>query len=79
MAQIQIPDAVFREIERILPNTVSADEFVVQAVREKLTFEDHKKEFERLSDRTRAAMANKGLTESDILAEFESARKALGG
>jgi len=79
MPQIQIPDAVFREIERVLPKTVSADEFVVQAVREKLTLEDHKKEFGRLSDRTRAAMARKGLAESDVLAEFESTRKAPRG
>ena len=75
MPQIHIPDNIFQEIEKVLPATVSADEFVVQAVREKLTLEDRKKEFYRLSDRTRAAMTEKGLTESDILAELESVRE----
>lgn len=75
MPEIHIPDNVFQEIEKILPAAVSADEFVVQAVREKLSSEDRKQEFYRLSDRTRAAMVEKGLTESDILAEFDLFRE----
>ncbi len=79
MPQINIPESLFREVERVLPNAVSPDEFVASAVREKLTSEEHKREFYRLSDQTRAAMAEKGLTESEILREFESTRRALDG
>ncbi len=79
MPQVNIPDALFREVERVLPNAISPDEFIVTAVREKLTFEGQKQEFYRLSNRTREAMAAKGLTESDILREFESARRSHDG
>jgi|WetSurMetagenome_2_1015567.scaffolds.fasta_scaffold1706437_1 hypothetical protein len=79
MPQVHIPDTLFHRIEEFLPGTISADEFVVEAVREKLTLEDHKKEFFRLSGQTRAAMDEKGLTVSEILAEFQSVRKGSGG
>ena len=61
-----------------MPERKSADEFVLQAVRDKLTFEDRKREFYRLSDLARAAMTKKGLTEADILAEFEARRHSDG-
>jgi hypothetical protein len=79
MPQINIPDSLFREVEKALPNAVSPDEFIVMAVREKLSFEGQKSEFYRLSDQTRAAMTARGLTEADVLAEFESARHACNG
>jgi hypothetical protein len=74
MPQINIPDSLFREVERALPNAVSLDEFVATAVREKLGFESRKNEFYRLSNQTRAAMTAKGLAESDVMRELESTR-----
>ena len=59
----------------VVPTTTSPDDFVVQAVREKLSGESRKGEFYRLSDETRAAMAAKGLTEADLLADFEASRR----
>jgi len=79
MPQVNIPEALFREVEKVLPNAVSPDEFIVTAVREKLTLEGQKSEFYRLSNQTRAAMTAKGLAESDILAEFESTRRSRSG
>ncbi|MBU4400220.1 MAG: hypothetical protein KKE86_12900 [Planctomycetes bacterium] len=43
MPQVNIPDALFQEVEKALPNAVSPDDFVVMAVREKLTSEGQKK------------------------------------
>jgi hypothetical protein len=79
MPQVNIPDSLFREVEKVLPNAVSPDEFIVTAVREKLSSEGQKREFYRLSDRTRAAMTAKGLTDSAILTNFESARDSHNG
>jgi hypothetical protein len=79
MPQVNIPESLFREVEKALPTAVSPDEFVVMAVREKLTTEGQKREFYRLSDQTRAAMMKKGLNESDVLREFESTRHLSNG
>jgi hypothetical protein len=79
MPQVNIPDSLFREVQQVLPNTVSPDEFIVTAVREKLNCEEQKSEFYRLSNRTRAAMTAKELLESDILAEFEAVRRSEDG
>jgi hypothetical protein len=79
MPQVNIPDSLFREVERVLPNAVSPDEFIVKAVREKVASEGQKQEFYRLSNQTRAAMTARGLTESDILKEFDSARSSQDG
>jgi hypothetical protein len=43
MPQVNIPDSLFREVEKVLPNAVSPDEFIVTAVQEKLSFEGAKK------------------------------------
>jgi hypothetical protein len=79
MPQVNIPDSLFREVEKVLPNAVSPDEFIVTAVQEKLSFEGQKNEFYKLSNRTRAAMTAKGLSEADVLAEFEAARRSGNG
>jgi len=79
MPQVNIPDSLFREVEKVLPNAVSPAEFIVTAVREKVSFEGRRSEFYKLSDQTRAAMTAKGLVESDILAEFEAARRSRNG
>jgi hypothetical protein len=77
MPQVNIPQSLFEQIERVVPTTTSPDDFVVQAVWEKLSWEGRKGEFFRLSDETRAAMTAKGLTEADLLAEFSA--QELGG
>ena len=79
MPQIHIPETLFAEIEKAISPSASAEEFVVQAVREKLSFEDEKREFCRISDQNRLAMNEKGLSEAEILAEFESLRGKLDG
>jgi len=43
----------------------------------RLATKEQQKEFYRLSDRTKSAMAQKGITEEDILNDFESFRKEL--
>jgi hypothetical protein len=79
MPQVQIPQSLFDQIESVVPATTSPQEFVVQAVRDKLSWEERKSEFYRLSDETRAAMEAKGLTEADVLADFEASRASPGG
>ncbi len=79
MPQVYIPDSLFKEIEKSLPKTTSADEFVLQAVREKLTFMERKDEFYRLSDRARLSMVEKGISETEILTEFDCFRDKLNG
>ncbi|MGD0517794.1 MAG: hypothetical protein ABSA26_09695 [Thermoguttaceae bacterium] len=79
MPQVYIPDPLFKEIEKALPETSSPNDFVLQAVREKLTFVEHKEEFRRLSELTRAAMLEKNLSETDILTDFDCFRKKLNG
>jgi hypothetical protein len=74
MPSVNIPDALFSEIGKVVVGAVSPEDFVVAAVREKLSWEGRKREFFRLSDETRAAMQAKGLTEADILAGFEDFR-----
>ena len=75
MPHVDIPQSLFEQIEKVVPTTTSPDDFVVQAVREKFSWEVRKGEFYRLSDETRAAMTAKGLAEADILADFEAARR----
>ena len=77
MPQVNIPDALFSEIEKAVRLPISPEDFVVAAVREKLSWESRKEEFFRLSNETRAAMPAKGLSEKDILGEFASVRQEL--
>ena len=79
MPQVNIPDALFKEVQQSLPTAVSPDDFVVMAVREKLTSEGQKKEFFKLSDQTRSAMQRLGLTEADVMKEFEATRHSQNG
>jgi hypothetical protein len=79
MPQIYIPQSLFEQIERVVPGAASPEDFVVQAVQEKLSWEGRKSEFYRLSEETRAAMAAKGLTETDVLADFEASRNIATG
>ena len=79
MPQVYIPETLFKEIEKTLSEASSADNFVIQAVREKLTLLEHKQEFYRLSDRTQAAMRERGISETDVLTDFERFRNDLNG
>ena len=79
MPQVQIPQALFDQIETVVSVNGSPEEFVVAAVREKLSAEKRKAEFYRLSDATCAAMTAKGLTEADVLADFEATRATSNG
>lgn len=79
MLQIQLPDNLLQEIEAAGVTGSAVDAFVQQAVREKLvatklTPQERREQFFRLSDEMRAAMHEKGLTEEQILAEFDRRR-----
>lgn len=77
MAKISIADELLKQIERALPELASTEQFVADAVREKLVCQDRKAEFLRLSDETRRRMEAKGITESEIVADFEASRESL--
>lgn len=77
MAQITIGDDLLTQIQRTLPAAVSADRFIEEAVREKLAVEERRAEFYRLSEETRRRMDEKGISESEILGDFETSREGL--
>lgn len=79
MPQVFIPDAVFQEIQKALPSAISADEFILRAVQDKLSAEERKRRCMELADQTRAAMVKQGLTEEEILADFKQFRKTING
>jgi hypothetical protein len=74
MSQIQIPDTLIQQIEAAGVSGGAVDEFVRQAVREKLAADERRKKFFRLSDEVRGAMQKQGLTEEQLLAEFDTLR-----
>jgi len=77
MSQIQIPDTLLQQIEAAGLTGSAVDEFVQQAVCEKLNWEARREEFRRISSRVREAMHDKGLTEEEILADFDSFRHKM--
>ena len=79
MPQVDIPDVVFQQIEQRRPESQSAADFVLDAIQDRLAWEDRKREFCRLSDETRRLLSQQGISEADVLADFESSRKALSG
>ena len=68
MAQITISDELLGRIDSVRSRSVSTEEFVADAVREKLAWQERKSEFCQLSDATRQMMDEKGISESQILA-----------
>jgi len=76
---INIPEPLLHDIENSLLGSASPADFIIAAVKEKLTSEAHKKEFWKLSDQTRAAVFERGLTEFDVLKEFETSRHPSNG
>jgi hypothetical protein len=77
MATIAIPDELLKQVAAIRPESVSTEEFVADAVRTKLAWQSRRAEFFRLSDETRQAMQKKGLSETELLADFEGFRQGL--
>ena len=77
MVQIGIPEDVFEGIKKVAPDSVSPDAYVTEVLRAKLASEERKKEFYQLSDENRAAMVREGVSEEEILKDFESFRDAL--
>lgn len=76
MAQVPIADELLKQVESVLPESVSTEQFVADAVREKLSWQQRKAEFVHLSDDTRRKMDAQGITEAEILADFEAARES---
>ena len=74
MSSIQLPNTLVDQIAAAGVPIGSVAEFVEQAVREKLAAEERRKEFFRLSGQMRAAMEKKGLTEEQLLTEFDALR-----
>lgn len=81
MCTIHLPDSLVDEIAAAGVPTGAVDEFVQQAVREKLavatlTAKERRKRFFELSDIMRAAMLEQGLTEEQLLTEFDARRRS---
>ncbi len=74
MLQIELPDSLLQQIESAGVTGSAVREFVQQAVREKLAADERRKEFFHLSAKMRAAMREQGLTEEQLLAEFDALR-----
>lgn len=74
MLQIHLPDSLLAEIESAGVTGSAVDGFVQQAIREKLAADERRKVFYRLSDKMRTAMHQQGLTEDQLLAEFDALR-----
>lgn len=79
MPQVNIPDGLYEEIQKALCGEASPSDFIVQAVRDKLSFEGQKREFYQLTVSVRAGMIEQGLSEEDMLADFEMSRREREG
>ena len=77
MGKINIEDELLQQVEQARPDSVSTEEFVADAVRKKLAWQARKDEFYRLSDDTRRLLDEKGISESEVLADFEASRESL--
>ena len=64
MHHVPIPDTMLQEIQKVLPASVTPDEFILAAVREKLSVDERRNQFYVLSESARRAMAERGLTQS---------------
>ena len=78
MPVVDLPPDLIEKIEHRLSNTGSVDEFVRDAIEQKLDDVERRNEFHRLTAKIREAMLAKGLTEEEILADFEQHRRAQG-
>ena len=76
MAVITISDELLQRVEQSWPS-LSTTEFVAEAVREKLAWQERRAEFFRLSDETRRQMDQQGICEAEILSDFDAFRESL--
>ena len=76
MAVITISDELLERVEQSRPN-LSTAEFVADAVREKLAWQERRSEFFRLSDETRRQLDKQGIGEAEILRDFDAFRESL--
>ncbi len=75
MPQVEISQDLFQQVQQALPVSGSPDQFVSQAVREKLDKQQQREEFLRMVAKNREAMVEQGLTEEEILADFDAWRR----
>jgi len=75
MPQIDIPQDLFQQIQQALPPSETTDQFIQEAVRKQLAWQERRAEFFRLSDITRQAMAAQVLTEVELLEDFYNERR----
>ncbi len=75
MPHVDIPQDLFQQIQQVIPPNGNTEQFIAQAVREKLASNEQREEFLRLSDITRKAMLERGLTEEELLEDFEKQRR----
>ena len=75
MPPIDIPTDLFQQIQQALPASGDTGQFVQQAVREKLAGQQRKAEFFQLSDLTRQALEERGISEADLLEDFDKQRR----
>ena len=76
MAVITISDELLQRVEQSWPS-LSTAEFVAEAVRDKLAWQERRAEFFRLSDETRRQMDQQGIGEAEILKDFDAFRESL--
>ena len=76
MAVITISDELLERVEQSRPS-LSTAEFVADAVREKLAWQERRAEFFRLSDETRRQLDKQGIGEAEILRDFDTFRESL--
>ena len=76
MAVITISDELLERVEQSRPS-LSTAEFVADAVREKLAWQERRSEFFRLSDETRRQLDKQGIGEAEILSDFDTFRESL--
>ena len=79
MAHIEIADELFRQIKKHVSDFRAAEQFVAEAVREKLDWQQRQAKFYELSDETRRRMVNRGISEAEILADFQASREGRTG
>jgi hypothetical protein len=75
MPHVDIPQDLYQQILQVIPPSGNTEQFIAQAVREKLASNEQREEFLRLSDITKQAMLERGLTEEELLEDFEKYRR----
>lgn len=76
---ISIPDKLLPKISEAAKSLGfdKADDFVARVMEEKLLELEEKRKFFEISDRVCAALETKGISEEEVLADFEKFRERL--